>query len=78
MHIHGDNLRQKEDGDRKYADAKSKKLLRQRRSLKLQSQGLESQRRAPNPNRKKMQSDRIKAAVVELLLAIGEDPNRKE
>lgn len=25
-----------------------------------------------------MQSDRIKAAVVELLLAIGEDPNRKE
>lgn len=29
MHIHGDNLRQKEDGDRKYADAKSKKLLRQ-------------------------------------------------
>lgn len=29
MHIHGDNLRQKEEGDRKYADAQSKRLLRQ-------------------------------------------------
>ena len=67
MHVHGDNLRQKEAGDAKYADAKSRKYLREIRKRYDQwgkaNEALTGRLRIADPNDSELIRKRVALAT---------------